>query len=486
MNDPVTQVSQELSDTPVDALVLVDFDETLIFENSTEAYLATSRPLIVAALVSKLVVKLRLCALLPGPNKVFVWQDWLRVLLTTIILPWTLPLWHYVHAPRLARRATNQPLLDLLAKRPDGRVVVCSHGFSPILRPVLRHMAPKMPLFASPLFGSPKTRRQGKRKILEQACGPEAVAGATFVSDGAHDSALLEAVARPIIARWPETDVRSAFSRLYLPFLYTERAQPASRRHYIFSGLLLYDVPVIAFAYAWGLAHPLLGAVGFALMHLGLWCIYELGYLENGRFAYEKREVGGTIPEGYAAYAPRVHATSAWLFALLMSGIGLVLVLAARHSGGIDLWHGWAEFGMALAVWAVFLAGGRTLFAIYNRSPTSLRFIQYPLLHGFRFFGYALFVPTNIVGAMLILSMIFGRWMPYLIYRLTGIRNGSRTRLIIVVAFTLTIPLALAVAPEEALSWQVLAALAWLVFRASKDIRALVLNPPTIPTTKPG
>jgi len=87
---------------------------------------------------------------------------------------------------------------------------------------------------------------------------------------------------------------------------------------------------------------------------------------------------------------------------------------------------------------------------------------------------------------MLILSMIFGRWMPYLIYRLTGIRNGSRTRLIIVVAFTLTIPLALAVDPEEALSWQVLAALAWLVFRAIKDIRALVLNPPTVPTTEPG
>ncbi len=472
MNDPEMQVRQALAETPADAPVFVDFDETLVFDNSTEAFLSTARPLIIAAALSKMVINLRLYRLFPGPDKQFVWQDWLRVVLTTILLPWTLPLWRFLHAPRLARRAANRPLLDLLATRPADRVVVVSHGFRSIIQPVLRHVAPEARLIASPLFGVPFTRRNGKRAVVERAVGTDEVGRSTFVTDGDNDEDLLGAAARPVAVVWPATDVQSAFRELYLPFLYTERAQN-TRRGYMVYGVLLYDVPIITLSYVWILPHPLIGALGVALMHLGLWCVYELGYVENDRFAYEKREVHGKVPSGYVTYSPRVHPSSAWAFAMLISGSGLALVLSANVPEAVILWPGWAAFGRALALWAMFLAAGRVLFAIYNRTKAEFRFLQYPWLHGFRFFGYALFLPLNVVGALLIVAMIFGRWVPYLIYRLADVRWHGSLTVVILVTFLLTVPLAFAVDPAAALSGQSLAAVLWLAFKARKELRPL-------------
>jgi hypothetical protein len=150
-------------------------------------------------------------------------------------------------------------------------------------------------------------------------------------------------------------------------------------------GLPLYDVPVIAIAYAWFLPHPVVGTLGLALMHFGLWCIYELGFREFDRLAYEQRENRGKVPPGYETYLPRDHASSAWVYAMHF----LRCRAGSRRSGAghIRVWRGWVEFGPTLALWAAFLASGRAFSSVYNRNPSGLRFLLYPWLHGFRFFG---------------------------------------------------------------------------------------------------
>jgi hypothetical protein len=65
----------------------------------------------------------------------------------------------------------------------------------------------------------PGTCRQGKSVVAAQVYGPDEVVRATLVTDGGNGQTLLNAVARPVVVWWPNTDARSASSRLYLPFL---------------------------------------------------------------------------------------------------------------------------------------------------------------------------------------------------------------------------------------------------------------------------
>ena len=69
------------------------------------------------------------------------------------------------------------------------------------------------------------------------------------------------------------------------------------------------------------------------------------------------------------------------------TNFGAGLVLGAREPGIFGFWRGRVEFGPTLALRAAFLASGRAFSSVYNRNPSGLRFLLYPWLHGFRFFG---------------------------------------------------------------------------------------------------
>lgn len=92
---------------------LVDFDETLWLRSSTEVYLASLRPRLLAFLVLTALDVLRPWRWLPGDRRTFLYRDWIRVSVTSLLLPWSLLLWRR-QAKGLGRRWQNGPLVDAL------------------------------------------------------------------------------------------------------------------------------------------------------------------------------------------------------------------------------------------------------------------------------------------------------------------------------------------------------------------------------------
>ncbi|HOM49514.1 MAG TPA: hypothetical protein PK491_13455, partial [Candidatus Hydrogenedentes bacterium] len=114
--------------------ILLDFDHTLYLNNSTERFLDSVRPRILAYL---------LCAFSDWFLQVLAWfrlcsypvhRDFVRVSLCMLLMPWSLPLWRK-KAQHLAGASMNQWLLERLPA--DRRTAVISFGFVPLIRPLL-------------------------------------------------------------------------------------------------------------------------------------------------------------------------------------------------------------------------------------------------------------------------------------------------------------------------------------------------------------
>ena len=91
-----------------------------------------------------------------------------------------------------------------------------------------------------------------------------------------------------------------------------------------------------------------------------------------------------------------------------------------------------------------------------------------------RFAGYALILPTTAAGIALLLAVIVGRWVPYLVYRLGERRWVGATKMLVLWLFVLALPFVLAVPGGRAWPWQIAAILAWLAFRARRELRTYV------------
>lgn len=187
--------------------LIVDFDDTLVLCNTTEAYLRSARPRWLARLVLGVLGRV-LRLLLRSERLTFTYRDWLRVLVVTVLLPWTLPRWRRA-APRTGARARNDALLDALSG--GGTKLVVTFGFAPLVRPLLPWVDAEARLVAaSDLWRVPRLRKEGKRAALERTLGTSTIAGALVVTDSDLDADLLDACGTPLLLLWAEPDPDSA------------------------------------------------------------------------------------------------------------------------------------------------------------------------------------------------------------------------------------------------------------------------------------
>ncbi len=471
------RLTEALHAMPRHSCVIVDFDETLWLRNSTEEYLNSLRPRFLAVAILAVLDVVRPWTLFRGPADAEFFRDWIRVLVTSLLLPWSLPIWRF-NAAKRAKLWENRELTTILNSSPLS-VCVATFGFDVVVSPLLKHIAPGATLCASGSFWSGhQVRRLGKKEWLLRELSSETVAEAIVITDSKDDIDILEFCRTPFLVRWPGAQYKRAGSDSYLPFLYTQKGKRPGGNYMIY-GVLLEDMAFLWIAIAWLMPSPLTGALGLFLLHLSFWVIYEIGYVENDTIAttYEEKP---NVAVHSAVYSTRMKPVLAWITALLIAAPGIVLLTvfnfdSLRITSGalINDTNRISVFLLAYGTWVVYLIAARGMFWVYNRLGANPRAYLYVCLQIFRTIGYTFLFRTNIVGMSLLLALIFARWVPYLTYRFAGQYEPKSYRLFLLIYFLI---LSLAEIPvfEGIVGLQFCAAIIWLVFLARRQLFPLM------------
>ena len=226
--------------------------------------------------------------------------------------------------------------------------------------------------------------------------------------------------------------VRSG-ARFYLPFFYTYRIKKLNHSH-IIKQLLLGQWALLAIAI--GLSSPpyLLNTIWLLLLNVSCAIIYEIGYWENDAIG-EKYEDKPVLSKTYARYRDKLklHTAAPWYWAIGVAVFTFVLqeisVLQTTSqlstaSGVIKVTaQAWPSLPWHTVIWICYLIAIRVTFGIYNRLDEISRIWIYPILQAQRLFGFALLLPLNTVGAILLMSLVISRWINYTVYRCGGDRK---------------------------------------------------------------
>lgn len=456
--------------------VIVDFDETLWLRNSTEEYLRSLRPRALGYLVLLALEVIRPWRFIGGRAGQHVYRDWIRTLVCTLVMPWSLWLWRR-RVPELADGYANRDLLRMLSEGGIDRFRVATLGVDAIVRPLLRRIAPEAELYAAgTLWSGHRIRALGKRAWIEQHYGADSLQGAVVITDSEADADLLGACATPLLVRWPRAEYRPALSDSYVPFLYTQRAKRPGE-NYMLYGVVLEDWVLISLAFAWLMPSPILGAAALLLLHLGFWAVYEIGYVENDVQA-ARQEMRPKVADAAAAYAARVEPKAAWTACLLFTLAGatlMVLVNGPALRGWVPVERGALPAIAALAaVWLAFVAVSRAAYWLYNRLDVQSRGIFYVVLQLSRTFGYGLVATTTDAGVALLFSLVLARWLKYLAYRAFGKTMAEDQRFLTLLLFLiLCVATCDARRPDFPLL-QALTCAAWLAIYAKRRLLAFL------------
>lgn len=380
-------------------LLIVDLDETLYLRNSTEDFLDSAAPGLLALLLLR-ALELARPWRLTGRDTRDVW----RVGAILLLMPRTLWLWRR-RAPALAAHV-NVALRDRL-NGAEARTVVATLGFAPIVRPLIAGFGLAGVCVIAARAFCLADRRRGKCAMVEQALGSTALAGALVVTDSPDDRALLDRCAVPLLVRWPQAGFAPALRRVYVPGQYLARVKRPDQQ-YLRRMILAEDFAFWVLASAFIAAHPLAHVVGLALLLLSLWAIYERGYVDNDLAAARYEGVPRLTPEfhGHDVATPRLQP---WLWAAASGLAGLwALAWPAPPAPG------------AIAAWSATLVVLASLYGVYNRVDKATRIWLFTPLHLVRVAAFAVVVPVTPAGAAALFANIAARWLPYFHYRQAG------------------------------------------------------------------
>ena len=324
--------------------VLLDLDETLYLRNSTEDFIDSAQPRLLALLLMRMLDVLKPWRWTGGESTRDVW----RVRLICLCLPWTGYCWKK-QVTRLAKNFTNMRLLAAL-KTPGTVPIITTVGFQTIVTPLIAALGlPQARIVAARLTFA--DRRDGKLQLAVCALGDDTVRRALVLTDSVQDLTLLNACARPLRTVWPEARYHNALSSVYLPGQYlTHVKRPGAR--YIMRGILQEDFAFWVLSSVALAALPLLHVLGLLFLLVSFWAIYERGYVDNDLIAarYE------TNPKLSAAFRDAPVATprlQPWIWAAACGAVAIVLLRWPTTPVPLDF-----------AVWAVVLLATHGWFAL--------------------------------------------------------------------------------------------------------------------------
>ncbi len=395
---------------PAESITVVDFDGTLLLRNSTQLYLQTLRPRCIAVPLLSLLELLQPWRLLPGDNKSWLYRDWLRVFLLTILMPWSPAFWRRA-CPDLARAHVNAELLDALAVRPDGTVIVATYAVRFIVAPLLRAMGCAWPVPVSASFlGGFRLRRLGKAEALRRKLGTETMRRAILVTDSEDDGDFLKLCHGAYILPAPEPEATGP--SFYLPLQYMHHCKRKGE-NVILRTILFYDLFCLLLAYLPADPHKLRCALGLVLFQLAFWTIYELGNWENDCLG-KRYEEQPRVPPGFDQWSRRVRPRQAWVWAAALAAL-CALCLAPV-----------AKAPFVFAGLLAYLAVTRLCYALYNRIDPKSRAFIYPLLQAAKGVALAAFLPLAPAGFLLLAAILLVRQVRYVAYRYGKTREALK------------------------------------------------------------
>lgn len=439
-------------------IALVDLDETLYLRNSTEDFIDSARPALIAALALRLLDALRPWALTGGEPTRDVW----RIALVMLLAPWTPIVWRR-RVRELARNRVNAPLLHALRER-VGPTAIVTVGFRFVVEPLVRAFGLESVRIVA-CRASFADRRKGKLALAVGALGEAEVTQSMVVTDSDADRPLLDRCARARLVVWPEARYVRAFSQVYLPGQYiTWVKRPGGR--YIVRGILQEDFAFWVLASIWLARAPLVHVGGLLLLLLSFWALYERGYVDND-LAAQRFEADPKLSAAFHSTPVATPRGQPWIWALVFGALGVaVLDLPGRPSA------------VHLASWAGVLVATFLWFRLYNRSNKGLRVWMYLPLQLARCIGFAAVVGITAVGALALAAHVLSRWFHYYAYRLgKGSWPSVRAETMRLTCFLVLAGLvALAQGPAVVLTWSTLAIVLWSLYRARWELRELLTS----------
>jgi haloacid dehalogenase-like hydrolase len=437
--------------------IYIDLDETLYLRNSTEDYIDSAQPGVVAIVLLQLLEFLRPWKWTGGHPTRDCWRVWL----IRTWLPWVKVRWRS-RVGALAAQFVN-PRLAAALQQHRHRVVIVTVGFMPIVQPLIEALGFGECRIIAARLGF-QDRRNGKLQLVRAALGAEALSTALFITDSLEDAPVLACCRRPLRVVWPGSVYPRALSRVYLPGLYLSLIKRPGQR-YIWRSVIQED-----FAY-WVLgtltlaAYPASHLCGLALMSLSFWSIYERGYTDND-WAAANLESAGKLSTEFSSGAVVTPRLQPWLWAATSGAVAMYL-LGPRSA-----------FAANCAKWAAVLIATHLTFRWYNRMDKSTRIWIYPILQVARLPSIAIIVPVAPAGAMALGALVMARWVSYYFYRLqsgtwTNIRPNSMQLLFFAIAVGM---LGIGVGLHAVATWTTAGLLSWSLFRARTELLSLFRN----------
>jgi hypothetical protein len=473
----IADLKKQIEIAPERTTIVIDFDETLFLRNSTEEYLRAVQPRFLGAIVLILLDYLKPWRwLFPGKRDDLT-RDWLRVVILTLLFPWTVLLWKW-RSRKLATRYTNTELIELIAQKPNAEVVIATKGFGFIVMPLLRQMSiDTNQLIACRFWRGNVDRTQDKQDMVAKAIDKDKLESAIAITDSYEDKSLLDAVATPCLVIWPKARYISAIEGVYLPFIYLEQAKRPGEQFFL--RVVIADELVLGIlATSWLSATPIVHAIGMLFLILSFWCIYELGYYENDLIA-EKYERDPVLSHTYKRYKNRINFGEPWLWAIIFAIPGLIFLHAREFNpNSPTLGFSWWEIGKQALSWLGLLLSLRITYSIYNHVDKQTRIWIFPFLQIYKCFGFLCVTTTNIVGAMLFAAQVISRWVAYIVYRYSD-RDWPKKFPVQLLRCLLFCFLLVVVALGNGkfhllLSWQMMAIFCWCVWRSRYQIQSIV------------
>lgn len=218
--------------------------------------------------------------------------------------------------------------------------------------------------------------------------------------------------------------------KIYIPLLYSEKVKRPDKKYFL-NNIIGEDFIIIILSFVYSSSHFLSNIVGLFLLQMAFWCVYELGYIENDVVG-EKFEDKAILSYNYKSYEISFGFWQPWLWSLVLSVLGIAIiaqdiVFEDGYSGLLNsqdnlnlLW-----VSQKLLYWIGFLLALRLVFYIYNHINKQSRIWLYLLLQAFRYCGFLVILPTNIVGLMFLISSVLTRSIQYILYRYLGGKNSS-------------------------------------------------------------
>jgi hypothetical protein len=437
--------------------IYIDLDETLYLRNSTEDYIDSAQPGVVAIALLQFLEFLRPWKWTGGHPTRDSWRVWL----IRTFLPWVRLRWRG-RVGALAAQFVNSRLAAALQQHRH-RVVIVTAGFLPIVQPLIEALGFGDCRVIAARLGF-QDRRNGKLQMVRTAVGELELSTALFITDSTDDAPVLARCRRPLRVVWPESLYTRALSQVYLPGLYLSLVKRPGQR-YIWRSVIQED-----FAY-WVLGtlalatHPALHLCGLALTSLSLWSIYERGYADND-WAAANLESAGKLSSEFSSVAVVTPRLQPWVWAIA-SGAGAMYLFGPQSAVAVNC-----------AKWAAVLIATHFIFRWYNRMDKSTRIWIYPLLQTARLPSIAVIVSVTPSGAMALGALIMARWVSYYFYRLqsgiwTNIRPNSMHLLFFAIALGM---LAIGVGLHAIASWTTAGLAAWSLFRARTELLSLFRN----------